>query len=134
MSKRAIAKPVPGALAPVDARQALLDAAGLTPERQGELLRVAVQTAETAMTGAMSPLVAAGATPMPDWHARLGAARFLAGLLGAQPSKSGVGSGQAQVVVNIEMPEWARPAEPKQVGAGRSAGAGQVVDITGRPA
>ena len=116
MPRRPLAKPpAVGALAVQDQRQALLEAAGLTPTRQGELLRAAITTAEIAMTGAMSPLTPVGSPPVPDWHARLSAARFISSILGAAPSKSATPSGAGQVTVVIEMPEWAR-SEPKVIG------------------
>lgn len=88
-----------------------MEAAGLSPARQGELLKLTVEQAEAALTTAMATLN----PTMPDWYARIQAAKFIRDLLGASPSKVGVSQGSAQVQVNIELPSWARPVEAKVI-------------------
>ena len=98
------ARPPEVGLTSVQVRETLLLAAGLTPARQGELLAKAVATADEAVSSAMSVLN----TSMPDWHARLGAAKFIRDLVGAAPPKAAAAAPAAQVAVVVNIPKWAQ--------------------------
>lgn len=103
----------PSALAPTDLRERLLKLAGLDETKMAGLVKLTVEQAEAALTGAMAVQDPA----LPDWFARLQAAKYIRDLLGVAPSKVGVGAGSAQVQVNIELPAWAKPkAEVIDVG------------------
>lgn len=94
----------PSVLSPDDVRSRLLAAAGLDEVQQAADLRLAFEQVRGAL-GAMSPL----APTAPDWFARLQAAKFVRDTYGAAPSKTSVNTSATQVVVNVDLPEWAMP-------------------------
>ena len=106
MPRRLPAKrsPLPSALTPDDARTRLLQAAGADDQEQARLLRLALTQVEGALSADST------ITPgMPDWFARLQAAKFIRDLIGAAPSKTAASPSATQVVVNVDMPTWALP-------------------------
>jgi hypothetical protein len=98
------------ALAPQDVRQRLLEAAGLNQERQADLLQKAVEQAENALEATVPVMSPTGGILewRPDWFGRLKAASFLTNLLGAAPSKTASATAATQVLINVELPEWAQ--------------------------
>jgi hypothetical protein len=94
-------------------RDVLLQRAGLDLERQASLLRQAVGVFEAGLSAqsAMAP-------DLPDWFARLKAARGLVDIVGIMPSRTQSAKGVPQVVVNIEVPDWAQPMMARR-GLGR---------------
>jgi hypothetical protein len=105
----------PSALTPVDARQVMMEAAGLSQERQSSLLRQAVQAAEDALQAEHEVFGPTGVLlkSRPDTFARMLGAKFIRDLVGAAPSKTSVAAAPGQVVVNIGLPDWADPQAVK---------------------
>jgi len=59
----------------------------------------------------------------PDWFARLRAAKFIADLVGAAPSKQSAGLAPTYIPVPVPLPSWAQP--PRQA---------DIVDVQSNPA
>lgn len=107
MPRKSLARssPPPSALTPDDVRTRLLAAAGVDETAQAALLRDAVAAVKDALV-ALHPLAP---IPQADHYARLQAAKFIRDLVGAAPSKTSVGTNATQVIVNVDLPEWAMP-------------------------
>jgi hypothetical protein len=101
--------PPPGTVSSV--RDALFESAGLTLERQADLIRASVSELEAAL-GAMST----AAPELADPYARVKAAHALLSLVGAFPSRTQGARGTPPVQVNLNVPDWAEPMLRHRIG------------------
>ena len=99
----------PYQLTPQAVRDAMLKAAGITPEIQARLLRRAVSKVAQQLTAKKTiTLGLAGTMEVPDNMAQLRAAESIIRLTGAEPSKD-INSAPVKVIVDIKLPDWGQP-------------------------
>lgn len=107
-----------GPLSAASERLQALALSGITPEKRGETLRKSVEVAESIRDN-----------PNADPFARMAAVKFLAVVVaGVAPPKAAAQAPAPQGPVIIALPDYARPAAPKEL----PAGAVQVRDNSGQ--
>jgi len=106
----------PAELTPARVRDRLLEAAGITPAVQAQIVRRAVGTLSRKLRAKKTHIVShMGAVTaqieLEDNMAQIAAARELAMLMGVQPSKD-VNNQSVKVEVEVKLPDWGKPPEP----------------------
>lgn len=99
----------PYQLTPQAVREAMLKAAGVTPEIQAKLLRRAVAKVAKQLKAKKTITLGLGGTmEVDDNMAQLRAAEQIIKLTGAEPSKD-INAAPVKVIVDIKLPDWGSP-------------------------
>lgn len=98
----------PYQLTPQAVREAMLKAAGVTPEIQAKLLRRAVAKVAKQLKAQKTIVVDGTTVEVDDNMAQLRAAEQIIKLTGAEPSKD-INAAPVKVIVDIKLPDWGSP-------------------------
>lgn len=102
-----------------DSRRALFEQAGLSLERQADLLKRCVEVDEAGLSAMKETVVSnkfgTEIVKTVDVPTRLRASDQLKATLGAYPSRAGDSSGPGDTIVNVVLPDWAVSKPKTQV-------------------